>query len=494
MANDLGRDPLEVGAVKLDNDLAAALVRKIGGFDPSRLQVFPVALVKRGEKWAAAPVPASFENTGVGYAATLRPRIAALEDWMLREKALDLENLREQSAAHTRRKVEESLPSATLRNFTSSQAAERFLKACEQRNLLEILGLLGGLSDTLPDDWALRLNATETAVTGGDEVKPPWRLLISPDVLRVPVHHEEDGGNAQVSIACIDPAGTSSVPRVEFVHLELAKTREGFWRIDLPGHFLQNDENASDDADEDLDSDLLEAFPAKLAGRFPPSPKPTLEQAMQALLSALHGGNLCSLAPLIRPEDDPAAARRSYLRAARTWWALHDRRALPLAVQEYEKIAGGAFQCFSSRNPDQLDLKILYFEKSTDGWFWCPEPRPQTKESFREWTDLQAKRWPDEWQDTLLADCQVLEKIPESGAPPVDQASEVVENWLQATRAGDVMAAIRLTARLNTPDSRAALLRNLGYEMTGTRQGPPHHHRGSPQRWDVDRRGRENRP
>ena len=45
LARDLGSDPLEVGAVKLDEDFAAVLVRKVGGFDPHRLQVFPVALV-----------------------------------------------------------------------------------------------------------------------------------------------------------------------------------------------------------------------------------------------------------------------------------------------------------------------------------------------------------------------------------------------------------------------------------------------------------------
>ena len=84
IALELGSDPLEVGAVKLDEDYAAVLVRKTGGFDPSRLQVFAVALVKRGAEWEAAPVPASFENAGAGSAIQLRKRLEALEDWMLR--------------------------------------------------------------------------------------------------------------------------------------------------------------------------------------------------------------------------------------------------------------------------------------------------------------------------------------------------------------------------------------------------------------------------
>jgi len=193
LARDLGTDPLEVGAMKLDDDLAAVLVRKIGGFDPSRLQVFPVALVKRGTDWAAAPVPASFENSGVGYAAVLRQRLAALEDWMLREQAIDLLKLRDQSTERMRRKISASLPPETLRDFTSKQAAERFLTACERRDLPEIFGLLGGLAATLPNDWPLRLKAAEAAVATATEGKHPWRLLIAAEVLRILVHHEEDG-------------------------------------------------------------------------------------------------------------------------------------------------------------------------------------------------------------------------------------------------------------------------------------------------------------
>ena len=103
MARDLGSDPLEVSAVKLDENFAAVLVRKIGGLDPSRLQVFPVALVKRGAEWSAAPLPASFENVGAGYATALRNRLQLLENWMLREQVVDLEKLREQSIKEMRR-------------------------------------------------------------------------------------------------------------------------------------------------------------------------------------------------------------------------------------------------------------------------------------------------------------------------------------------------------------------------------------------------------
>lgn len=476
MARDLGSDPLEVGAVKLDDDLAAVLVRQIGGFDPSRLQVFPVALVKRGAEWAAAPVPASFENSGVGYAAILRQRLALLEDWMLREQALDLEKLREQSTERMRRNIEKTLPAATLRTFTSSQAAERFLTACAQRNLPEMFGLLGGLAATLPNDWPLRLKAADAAVAAAAEVKHPWRLLLAPEVLRARVDFDEDGDTALVSIACLDPAGSparAALPRIELVHLELSKTPDGLWRIDLPGNFLEDSGISDDPTDEDLDTDLLNQFPAKLAALYPPSPHPTAEQARQALLTSLQEGDPTHLIRLIRLDGDPKAARKSCVRAAHIWWALREpatvRCAVPLASHEAGEHAAAAFQFFSARNPDRLSLQILYFGKSSNGWYWTPEPRPETTKSFREWTDLQAQRWQDEWQPAFLSDCLVLDRFPAAGAPAADESRKLIESWLRAIRAGDVMAALRLTARLDTPDSNATLLRNLGYEITGAR-------------------------
>lgn len=479
VARDLGTDPLEVGAMKLDDDLAAVLVRKIGGFDPSRLQVFPVALVKRGAEWAAAPVPASFENSGVGYAAVLRKRLAILEDWMLREQALDLEKLRDQSADRLRRKIAESLPLATLRNFTSKQAAERFLTACEHRNLPEIFGLLGGLAANLPNDWPLRLTAADTAVTAAGEVKRPWRLLLGAEVMRALVDHVEESDTAQVSIACLDPGGIPprfTVPRIELVHLELSKTPDGLWRVNPPAHFLADRDSPDVSADEDLDSDLLDAFPAKLAEHSPPAPQATAEETRQALRTTLQTANPGELMRYIRLDGDPLTARKSCVRAAQLWWAWREpsavRSAVPLAYHEEGSQAAEAFQLFSARNPDRLDLRIVYFEKSGDGWHWAPMPRPETEKSCREWVDLQSKRWQDEWQDALLTDCPILKAVPDSGAPPAEESRQLVEAWIQATRAGDVLAALRLTARFDTPDSPVMLLRNLGYEMTGARRTP----------------------
>jgi hypothetical protein len=480
MARDLGNDPLEVGTIKLDDDLAAVLVRKTGGFNPDQLQVFPVALVKRGAQWLASPVPASFENSGVGFATSLRQRLATLEDWMLREQALDLQQLRDQAADRLRRQIALTLPPATLRALDSAQAADRFLAACGQRNLTEILGLLGGLSQSLPDDWPLRLKAAQAAITAAAEVPAPWRLLISADVLRAVVSHEESGDTAQVSIACLDPAKDKSraaLPHCELVHLELSKSSDGLWQIDLPGNFLQDEANPDTPADENLDADLLNAFPAKLAGLYPPSPGATAQQALRDLLATLQQGSPSALMRFIHLDEDPAIARAACARATQIRWSLREptavHSAVQLAMHEDGNLAAAACQFFSASIPDRLNLKILYFEKSKDGWYWTPEPKPQTAQACRDWADHQTQYWPDQWQQVFLTESPQLASLPAADAPTEAASRQLIESWLEATRAGEVMTALRLTARLNTPASTATFLRNFGYELAGAHRNSP---------------------
>ena len=473
MARDLGTDPLEVGAVKLDENFAAVLVRKIGGLDPSRLQVFPVALVKRGAEWSAAPLPASFENVGAGYATALRNRLERLENWMLREQVVDLENLREQSIKGMRRKIETRLSADELRNLTSQEVGERFLAACEHRDLPSILGFLGGLVTPLPDDWLARLKAADLAINADSKAPRPWRLLTAPEVARVWVHHEEQDGRGLISIACLDPA--TAKPRIQIVHFELTKDDGPLWRIDPPARFLQAEENPDDDADDELDSDLIHAFPKNWSATHPPQPQATAELARQTLLTTLRNGDFQTLLAISKLAESPVACTQ----AAQIWWTLHDpagvRHAMPLTFQADATAAVAIYQFVSAREPERWDPRVLYFEKSPAGWLWTPEPASATRGKFQEWVNSETRHWPDQWQQSLLIRCPIMEKIHAFHAPSSDDARKTVEAWLDATRRGDVETALQYIARLDDPASGSTVLQNLGYEITGSRRSkePP---------------------
>ncbi len=482
MAHDLGSDPLEVGEVKTDENFAAVLVRKIGGFDPSSLQVFPIALVKRDAEWTAAPVPASFENAGTGYASALRKRLESLETWMLREQVLDLERLREQSSARMRQKIEVNLSVKDLRNCTAQQAGERFITACIQRDLPSMLGYLGGLAKQLPEDWAARLKAANHAVSAGSVVARPWRLLTAPEVVRISIGHAEMDDQGEVIIACLDPAGNgreSGTPVVSTIRFGLTKSADGLWQIDPPDEFLQESVPSAEDPDENSDPDLLDDFPVKWSAAHPPVHQPTAELAYQTLTGSLRDNGLPSVLTLMDLSSTPSAARAACIEAARIWWAIHDpvsvRHALPLAFKEDGAAAVGLYQFFSAKDPESYEPQAFYFVKSATGWCWNPTPTDKVKAPLQAWVDAETKRWPDQWQLTLMANCQNLEKIDGLPTPTADAAQGVVLAWLDATRRGDVPATLSLTTRLNTPESATTTLQNLGYEILGAR-----HHQQAP--------------
>ncbi len=474
MAQDLGSDPLEAGAVRLDGELAAVLVRKTGSFDPGRMRVFPVALVRRGDAWAAAPVPASFENSGFGYGTTLRQRCAALQNWMLREQVLDLATLRDQTVEKMRRNIEASLPQSTLRGLGSEETGELFLSACERHNLPEILGLLGGLTIPLPDDWSLRIKAAESAVSTAGALRP-WRLLMSKDVLRALVHHEEDGSQALVSVACIDSTGgvtPRAAPRIELLHLELNKSAGGLWRVDPPDVFLQELSENEAPLDEIIDEELLDAFPAKLSELHPPLPEASAQAASERLLGHLQSGGLAQVLQLIRPAEDGAGARDNLLEATRLWRTMREpgggRQIVPLALRIEDGKAAAIWHFFAARSPDRPDLRTLYFEQSPQGWFWVPRPRKESADTLRGWIDEQSKHWQQNWQGKLFSESAELEFLPQTGPPTEEQARTTVDAWHKAIASGDVTTALQLTAHLKTPDSKTTVLRNLGYEITGS--------------------------
>lgn len=475
MARDLGTDPLEVGEVKTDENFAAVIVRKIGGFDPSRLQVFPVALVKRGEQWEVAPLPASFENAGAGYAVALRKRLEDLENWMLRQQVVDLESLREEASTRMRARIETSLSAKTLRGYSAKQVGDEFLAACGRHDLAAVLGFFGGLATDLPGDWAQRLKAAERAMGAGERAVRPWRLLLAPEVVKVLVHHEDDSEGGLISFACLDPLPNyKGDPRVEILHFDLSRSTEGLWQVDPSEEFLESGKtDASDLSDEEVDHDLVQDFPAVWSKAHPLAPQTTSEQARDELVKALHGGGLADLLKVSALQGDGEVALSNCRQAASVWRMLHDsgmvRYALPLGFKEVDGVAAMTLQVFSAREPERLDLKTYFFKSTESGWLWTGLSSEGVPEALRTWIEEEAKRWPDEWSKKLLDPIPVVTTFEGLQAPEEATAKACVDQWLDAARRGNVQDATATMALLAGPKSTAKAFQNLDFEMTGSR-------------------------
>ena len=481
-ATDLGNGTLEASASKLDDNLAAVLVRKVGGFDPNRLRVFAVALVKRGETWLPAPVLASFENTGVGYAPGLRKRLDALETWMLEQQVIELDTIQQQATEHMRQAISAVLPPAELRQLDPQAVGRRFLEACAKPQLPAMLGLLGGLQATLPEDWNKRLQAAETAAAEPQSVKRPWRLLVAPDVLRTVVEQDATATSGSLAILCLDPTATLGTPArapLELVELDLSKSAEGLWQVDPPAPFFLTKESAPDiTPDDDPTDKVLELYPATLRENIPLQPLTTPKAAVKALDQALHAPTLQPLIALLDLDGDNKTARLGCSRAAGAWGAMHDpacvRHLLALGFFETDSVAAASFQYFSVREPDRLDVSVFFFAKGPAGWALLAGLQPDEHAegnllAAKTWADGEAKRWDNSWRMSCLSNSTRLVAPPAGPAPPEAAARALVASWLSAIRAGNVAEALALTAWLDPEKSPARVLRNLAYEISGAR-------------------------
>lgn len=473
LADDLGDGRLELGPVREQDGFAAVLVRRVGGFDPARLQVFPLALLQRGGAWRVAPVPASFENTGLGYAGDLRGKLTALENWMLSEQVEDLAKLRDQSGARMRESIRKALPPEQVAGLSPAQVADRFLEACRRREVPVLLGLLGGLAGEPPDDWDHLVRAVDTAVASESKVARPWRLLLAGDVLRFAVEDDRSGSaGTAIAIACVDPQpGEGRRQRIEQVPLEFTR-HDGIWRITLPGSFHRMVTPYEESQEEFPAADASAPLAASLARHRSADPGVgDLRAAAAAVLAALRAPDPAAILPWIDPGSTRQEGVEALLHAMDLWWALNDpavpRLALPLDVHEQDGVAAASFQFLALRSTERLDLRCLHFRKTDGVWRWTTPA--VTREHTAGWMAEQQKAWATNWTRPVLDGCLRIEAL-SAPAPGEEACRQLAGEWLAALGRGDLKGAMARSTRLATPASDNWVIRNLGYELASARK------------------------
>ncbi len=476
-AYDIGQTSLTVGKIKKEGNLAAVMVWKAEGFDPSDMQVFPVAMIKRNDKWLPAPILASFDNAGVGYDKKTRKDIEALEKWMLEQRVFDLQQLRSEAVGRMRKSINEEFKGTELKKMNGMQAATEFLNACSEQNIYKVMGFVGGLAETLPKNWPLRANSVQEAMAA-NPTPIPWSLLSSPYTLRVVVNHEEGPKTALISLACLDPSyieSPKSPPSIQIIHLNLEKSNSGIWQINLPETFYGQPSSYKNAGDPALDRDLYNAFPQKVRALYPATPMESPEKARAAILNALQSGSLKDLTQLIHIPNSSNAARDALVEASQLWWSIRGSHTngnpssismlVPLETKTLDDQAAISCQWFSARKPDRFLLKFLNLSLHEKGWLWTPQLKPD--KDLDAWQQLQEQKWRDNWQAKVLVDCPVIEKLDEKNAVSEEDAKKLVQSWLETCESGNVQSALKHCALLNLKDSPSTLLRNLGYDMVG---------------------------
>jgi hypothetical protein len=446
------------------------------------MQIFPVALVKRGEDWVPAPVLASFENAVAGYTVQVKGRLAALEDWMMRKRVIDLEKLVAESTERSRKQIRDSIVGEDLEGNDLGKITDRFLEACAAGDRAAILGFLGGLADPLPSDWGLRLKASKAAVRADGGKDGAWRLLASPDVVRVRVLEEAGKLGGMVSIACLDPltAGDSgTLGAVILVHLEFSKDADGRWRIDLPAALLYDDRDELGDND-DLDVDLLDKFPERLRKAEPAIFAETAEDAKTSVMEGLKSGGLRQLLRMVDFGSRGKEGRIACSAAADTWSSLNEAGAFRVPVRlgfkEEGSLAVAAYQWFTVNDPDRFELRTLFFTKREGGWIWSPgvvaDGGKDDHAALSDWVKRNEAEWKISWRESLMEPGVKLDGI-DFGKQPTDaEVKALAGDWITALESGDLRSALASSAWLAGEDGiPIKAIRNISYELSNTKRG-----------------------
>ncbi|MDP4625138.1 MAG: hypothetical protein NWT08_08370 [Akkermansiaceae bacterium] len=477
LEKDLRGGELELGDVNQDGNFAAVMVLKAGGFDSAQAQVFPVALVRRGDDWLPAPVLASFENAVAAYTLPIKKRLFDLEAWMLHKRVTDLGQLIDESAGRMRNSIAKSVSEEFLKTAQPGEIAERFLEACSEGNAPAILGFLGGLSEPLPVDWEIRMNASQAAATGAENPDSPWHLLSSPRVVRVKVLEDLNGDSALLSFGCLDPRQAGSrgtLGIINIVHLPISRDSGGRWRIN-PSDALLNDDAEAFSDDSDLDVDLLDGFPKVFRESTPLVGKKTLGDAENAVLEVLRGGDLADLLSFVDFGKRGKDGRIACAEAANLWWSVNAPGQFRVPVRLDSKEEGTlrvvTYQWFSVSHPDRYELQTLYFKKQAEGWVWAPGVVPtaerKDQQVLSEWVKAGEADWRISWRARLMEGSSRLKNVNGEDPPTDIEAQQAVKEWMAALENKQMKRALELSAWFGEEgELPIKALRNLCYEFT----------------------------
>ena len=477
LSSQIGEGKLLAGETRLDGEFAAVMVTQGEEFDQNRLQVYPVALVKGEKGWRAAPILASYENAVFAYTVQLRERLSELENWMMRQRVLEIENLTARTSRRLREQIKGHFQSADLTKLSPVEILDRFQKAYSKERQMEVLGYLGGCSEKWPGDWDELMQAIREAFSTKAREDYPWRLLSSPDVIRVVVGESIDEKEALISLACLDPAWVGDSRELNGIHLahfSFTRDEQANWRMDLPESLLKNDKEGFLSS-QGMDNDLLEVFAQRLRRQAPAQFAESFEKVEKEIIGQLENGQVSELLRWVDFDREPKMSGEACVLATRVWWSIHAPGAHSLPVKMGSRVEGdwavSSYHWFSLNQADRVEFKPLFFRKVAKGWVWVPggirNVGSEAGDIFSEWLKEGEETWRETAIKKLLASVHPVENFVSDKKTEDIEVLELAQKWTAALKQNDIRELIGLSARLSN-DGKVSqkLFRNLAYEIS----------------------------
>jgi hypothetical protein len=475
---------LRVVADKQDGDLAAVVVSQVTDFDATTVQIHAVGLVKSADQWLPAPLPSSFNGTGLSFRPGFLQRARDLENWMLLARTEQLVRLKNDAFALLNEEMRKFKTPAELHEATPEKLAGDFIAAVQARDLPAALSLLGGLEDPRPADWDDIYKVTSRILKKKELTHPRWRLLGAPEAVRAIVAAESGIDEPLVTIVALDPAANFRLtPRPRAVDLPFIRSKAGTWRIRLTHDLMAPETRRASPGleaeDEQIDEAFLEKFPLELAESLGTVREKTAREAAEQLLAALRAPSLAPLCARMDLNTTPATALNAMSAAARLWQRVHlpfaESVPVLLEVHETGDDAWALVQMFSGRDSGTPLIESLFFKRTAGGWLANPgfsgaSALPYTSDEAMVSKLLEptlAARDAEWWGGMLNR----VGGIAADSAPPEDDARRVVEESRKAVADGDVRRFFSLAACLDDERGPRDMLKACSNDFTGREGG-----------------------
>lgn len=375
-------DVFSLQATKIEGDFAAVLLLSKNSRMPLEPRVNAIALLRRQNKWMAAPLPGSFANTGYGYDSTVEKTVRSLELWMTSHKIIHESNAREAAKNSFLKSVSEEEKKATLDALNPQQAVLNFIQQSRNHNLFGVLASLGTASDELEDTT----ETTVTIVSNGlnhKQLQNKWSLVTHPSMIVLPMEKDKDKDKKRNELA-FGFWNPLSPPAEQILYFPIHQTKnKTFVRLPntlksptLPGNTRRR-QQAHDDENE-----LKKQLAAAIYKNNPQHQAPdNAQELLNHFTKAVNAQDFLDCFQLLPRQDKFFSDQKNHhailTQLSALWRNIYHSKANTqnnLTLLEDEKLALLPLLYTKANNPGEIQTIRVWFIKENDGWHLVPEP------------------------------------------------------------------------------------------------------------------------
>ncbi len=212
-------DTLSLDAQFTESNFASILIRSENSINPLDTRIYPVALLRRSDRWVPAPMLGSFSNTGYGYSIEAERSAKKLEAWMSQQKIARETKYIQETESKIKSKIIKIEQEDDLDEMNSEQIGSYFLKQCRDKKTLAILASMGAGSTYSKKQLRASLSLISKALQLAYSSKPTKWHYLSRKCMAIVLEVNEDTG--LITVGCFDPEASDISWRFAFQEIHL---------------------------------------------------------------------------------------------------------------------------------------------------------------------------------------------------------------------------------------------------------------------------------